>query len=81
MRRCVFVVQIRIIPSSFYIMLQSLTSEILFDTGSGNNRKLIDVYDLSKEYGQEVCTALVSFHVFTHCDKQVHLRVLGTINQ
>ena len=48
---------------------------ILFDTGSGNNRKFIDIYDPSKEYGQEVCTALMSLHVFTHCDKQVHLRV------
>ena len=81
MRQYVSVVQIMIFPSSSYIMLQRFTSESSLTMVLGTYRKLIDIYDLSTEYGQELCTALMSFHVFTHCDKQVHLRVLGTFNQ
>ena len=63
-----------------FIILQHASKfdiRILFDTGSVNNRKLIDIYDLSKEYDHEVYTARMSFHVFTHCDKQVHSGLLG----
>ena len=80
MRQYVSVVQIMIFPSSSYIMLQSLTSESSLTLVLGTTENS-DTYDLSKEIGQEVCTALMSFHVFTHCDKQVHLRVLGTFDQ
>ena len=59
----------------FFILLHHVSKfdiKILLDTGSGtgsgNNRKLIDISDLSKVYGQELCTALMSLHAFTHCD-------------
>ena len=41
----------------FFILLHHVSKfdiRILFDTGSGNNRKLIDISDLSKVYGQEI---------------------------
>ena len=59
----------------FFILLHHVSKfdiKILLDTGSGtgsgNNGKFIDISDLSKVYGQELCTALMSLHAFTHCD-------------
>ena len=41
---------------------------ILFNTGTGNKRRLLNISDIAKEYGQVMCTALMSLHAFTHCD-------------
>ena len=46
----------------FFILLHHASKfdvKILFDTGSGNNRKLTDISDLSKVYGQELCITLM----------------------
>ena len=67
----------------FFILLYHASKfdmKILFDTGSGNNRKLIDISDLSKVYGQELCTALMSLHALLIVS-QVHLRVLEKFDQ
>jgi hypothetical protein len=32
---------------------------ILFDTGTGNKKKLIDITKLAQQYQQELCTALL----------------------
>jgi hypothetical protein len=32
---------------------------ILFDTGTGNKKRLIDITKLAQQYQQELCTALL----------------------
>jgi hypothetical protein len=41
---------------------------LLFDTGTGNNKKLLNVSQIAAGYGQEYCTALMCLHAFTGCD-------------
>ena len=66
----------------FFILLHyalKIDIRILFDTGSENNRMLIDISDLSKVYGQELCTALMSLHAITHCDTTSAFKGIGKI--
>ena len=41
---------------------------LLFDTGKGNDKHLINVTEIASKYGQEQCTALLVLHAFTGCD-------------
>jgi len=41
---------------------------ILCDTDTTNMRSLLNISQLAREYGQNICTALMSLHAFTHCD-------------
>ena len=50
----------------YALELQGVT--ILFDTETGNKKRLIDITKLSQQYQQELCTALLSLHAFTCCD-------------
>jgi hypothetical protein len=50
----------------YALELQGVT--ILFDTGTGNKKRLIDITKLAQQYQQELCTALLSLHAFTRCD-------------
>ena len=55
----------------FFVLLHhtsSLSCAVLFDTGTGNNRRLINMTDLVADFTQEYCTALTALHAFTHCD-------------
>jgi hypothetical protein len=45
------------IPLHYALELQGVT--ILFDTGTGNKKKLIDITKLAQQYQQELCTALL----------------------
>jgi hypothetical protein len=45
-----------------------LTQSILFDTGVGNKRRLIDVKKVVEHEGKEICQALPALHAFTGCD-------------
>ena len=40
----------------------------LFDTGTGNNRRLISVNQIAHAVGPDVAEALLAFHAFTGCD-------------
>eukprot|EP00794_Sanderia_malayensis_P001920 gene1920-2177_t len=41
---------------------------LYFGTGSGNNRKIIDVDAVHKQLGSRFFAALIGFHTFTGCD-------------
>jgi hypothetical protein len=50
----------------YTLELQGVT--ILFDTGTGNKKRLIDITKLAQQYQHELCTALLGLHAFTRCD-------------
>ena len=41
---------------------------ILFDTGVGDKRRLIDVKKVAEIVGKDICSVLPSLHAFTGCD-------------
>jgi len=45
-----------------------INRQIFFDTGTGNNRRLIDVNKIASALGSDVTAALPAFHAFTGCD-------------
>ena len=65
----------------FFIMLHYASSfeiTILFDTGSGNKRRLLNISDLASQYAQRTCTALMSLHALnTHCDTTSAYKGMG----
>ena len=49
----------------FFIMLHhaaAIQSVLFFDTGTGNNKRLIDVSKIAKGYGETYCTSLMVLH-------------------
>jgi hypothetical protein len=52
---------------------------ILFDTGTGNKKKLIDITKLAQQYQQELCTALLGLHAFTRCDTTSAFKGIGKV--
>ena len=52
---------------------------ILFDTGTGNRRRLLNISELAREYGQVMCTALMCLHVFTHCHTTSAFKGVGKV--
>ena len=45
-----------------------ITKPVLFDTGSGNNRRLIDISSIASNLGDQIAEALPGLHAFTGCD-------------
>lgn len=43
-------------------------NHIWLDCGTGKNRRLIDVSNMYKSLGPDICKALPAFHAFTGCD-------------
>jgi len=41
---------------------------LLFDTGSGNKRRLIDIQSIASCLATEMCSSLPAIHAFTRCD-------------
>jgi ornithine cyclodeaminase/alanine dehydrogenase-like protein (mu-crystallin family) len=54
---------------------------ILFDTETGNKKRLIDITKLAQQYQQELCTALLGLHAFTRCDTTSAFKGIGAIQQ
>ena len=52
-------------------------SSILFDTGSGNKKRLLDISSLAKDLGKVKCSALLSLHALTGCDTTSALKGIG----
>ena len=52
---------------------------ILFDTGTGNKQRLINVTELAEDYTQSYCTALMCLHAFTRCDTTSAFKRIGKI--
>lgn len=66
-------VQVRTPDSDiFFIILHYMDMfegvTVLFDTGSGNNRRIFNMTELSSDYTPEYRTALLGLHAFCGCD-------------
>ncbi|XP_028407266.1 uncharacterized protein LOC114529889 [Dendronephthya gigantea] len=46
----------------------TIDSRLLFQTGTGNNLRNIDVNKVAEHYGEKCCKALIGFHLFTGSD-------------
>ena len=45
-----------------------VSAALLFETGTGNNRRILNVHRIADSLGEDVCTALPGLHAFTGCD-------------
>jgi hypothetical protein len=61
----------------YELELQGVT--ILFDTGTGNKKRLIDFTKLAQQYQQELCTALLGLYAFTRCDTMSAFKGIGKV--
>ena len=56
----------------FFILLHHVDRlegvNLLFDTGSGNHRKLLNVTELSRAYTEDHRAALLALHAYCGCD-------------
>ena len=55
----------------FFILLYyaaDLGIRILFDTGTGNKRRLLDIIKLAQDFSPVHCTVLLAMYAFTRCD-------------
>ena len=61
----------------FILLYYALTYRniaILFDTGTGNNKKLLNITDMAESFTQVHCSALLSLHAFTGYDRTSALK-------
>ncbi|KAG1696097.1 Sucrase-isomaltase, intestinal [Nymphon striatum] len=66
----------------FFILLyyaSNFNIRILFDTGSGNRRRLLDVTGMSKDFTPMYCAALLGLHAFTRCDTTSAFKGIGKV--
>ena len=66
----------------FFIMLHhaaNVNCELFFDTGKGNNKRLLNVSQIAKGYGQMYSSALMVLHAFTGCDSTSAFKGIGKI--
>ena len=77
------VIQIRSPDSDMFFLLlhfaSSISSTLLFDTGVGNMKRLINVSKVSEDFGQEYCTALLTLHAYTGCDTTSAFKGIGKV--
>ena len=66
----------------FWILLhhaRSIDIEILYDTGFGNKKQMINISHLCNHYSQSVCNALLGIHGFTGCDSTSAFKGKGKV--
>ena len=67
-----FVIAVRSPDTDVLVLLlkfsQNIDRTILFDTGTGNKRRLLNVNDIVSAKGTELCEVLPALHSFTGCD-------------
>ena len=56
-----------------------IDSRILFDTGSGNHKRLINITELATSYGPAKCTTLLCLHAYTGCNTCSAFKGIGKI--
>ena len=55
----------------FWILLNhanKIRCNILFDSGHGNKKRLLNLTEIAKHYGDPMCSSMMALHVFTGCD-------------
>ena len=74
-------IRVRSPDSDIYFILlhhaSSINATVLFDTGTGNKRRLLNVTQHAKELGQKHCSALLGLHAMTGCDTCSSLKGIG----
>ena len=66
----------------FFILLHfagKIESNILFDTGSGNKKRLLNITQKARDLGQNRSSALMSLHALTGCDTTSSLKGIGKL--
>ena len=66
----------------FFILLYHssyLNIEVLFESGTGNRKRLLNISKLNKKLGHRVCSSLLSLHALTGCDTTSSLKGIGKI--
>ena len=66
----------------FFILLYyaaDLGIRILFDTGTGNKMRLLDITKLAKDCTPVYCAALLAMHAFTRCDTTSAFKGVGKV--
>ena len=53
--------------------------DVVFDTGNGNRRRLINISEMSKVLTQNQCSALLGLHAFSHCDTTSAFKGIGKV--
>ena len=48
--------------------IEHVEQKVLFDTGTGNKRRLIHVQAVFEKVGPEVCGSLIVLHILTGCE-------------
>ena len=64
----------------FFILLhhsQRIDADILFDTGTGNFKRLFNITEIAKDLGQMHSTALLGLHGLTGCDTTSSFKGIG----
>ena len=61
----------------YALELQGVTN--IFDTGTGNKKRLIDITKLAQQYQQELCTTPLGLHAFTRCDTTSACKGIGKV--
>ena len=56
-----------------------LGTRILFDTGTGNKRRLLDITKLAKDFTPVYCAALLAMYAFTRCDTTSAFKGIGKV--
>ena len=47
---------------------QHIDPVVLFHTGTGNKRRLLNVKPIVEDKGSDLCSAFIALHYFTGCD-------------
>ena len=66
----------------FWILMyhaRKINTTILFDTGLGNKKRLINITNISNHYTEEMCEAMLGLHTFTGCDSVSSFRGIGKV--
>ncbi len=66
----------------FFILLNfalEMDLKVLFDTGAGNKRRLINISEIAENCTKEYCSALLGLHAFTGCDSTSAFKGMGKV--
>lgn len=61
------------------LYVHELTITVLFETGTGKKKKLINITELAEDFTGEYATFLTALHVFTKCDTASAFKGIGKV--